>query len=359
VVCFFGGKISQNFRLPEGILARLSFVQVEEYDCATGFRAERDSHGQEENFMTGFVSILPIALCLFTTVQTAGQDERTRQIIPEEFVKARPAKSAAPSAKRASYKPAGARPAAPGNSPKLRPSGSAGALQLGLTIWRLRASKATDDGARIIVHHDNETEEWTPERIAADTPLRMGERLRFSFESPQPGYLYVIDREQYADGSMGEPYLIFPTTRTRNGDNQVAPGRVIEIPGQEDRPNFFTLRRTRDDQTGELLTVIVTPQPIEGISIGSKALLLSNEKVAQWENQWGAATEKFEMAGGAGKTWTKAEQQVGADATRQLTQEDPGPQTIYRVAGKPGAPLLVRVGLRYSRPKAAARKASR
>jgi hypothetical protein len=302
------------------------------------------------------VSILSFAICLFAFVQ----DQGTRQIIPEEFVKARPAaKSTASAAKRAGYKPAGGRPAAPAKSPKPRPALSSDAMQLGLTIWRLRPSKVTDDGARIIVHHDHESEEWTPERVEADTPLRMDERIRFSFESPQAGYLYVIDREQYADGSMGDPILIFPTTRTREGDNQVAPGRVIEIPGQEDRPNFFRLRRSRPDQTGELLTVIVTPQPIEGITIGAKPLPLSKEQVTQWEKQWGALTEKFEMAGGAGKTWTKSEQEAGADATRQLTQDDPGPQTIYRVAARPGSPLLVKVGLRYRSAGTPARKASR
>ena len=86
----------------------------------------------------------------------------------------------------------------------------------------------------------------------------------------------MIDRERYAGGSTGDPYLIFPTTRTRGGDNRVAPGQIIEIPGQDDRPNFFTPRRSRLDQTGELLTVIVTPQPIAGITIGDKPLPLSS-----------------------------------------------------------------------------------
>ncbi len=301
--------------------------------------------------MTGFSSILPFAICLLTFVQ----DQGTRQIIPEEFVKSRPAKPTAP-ARRTSYKPATAKAAAPGvnSTPD-----SSNAMQLGLTIWRLRPSSAADGGARIIVHHDGETEEWTPERVESNTPLRMGERIRLSFESPQTGYLYVIDREQYANGSTGEPYLIFPTKRTREGDNRVAPGQIIEIPGQEDRPNFFTLRQTRPDQTGELLTVIVTPQPIEGITIGAKPLLLSNEQIAQWEKQWGALTERFELTGGAGRTWTKAEQEAGANATRQLTQDDPGPQTIYRVAVKPGSPLLIKVGLRYSRAGARPRVTNR
>ena len=160
--------------------------------------------------------------------------------------------------------------------------------------------------ARIIVHHEGGTEEWTPERVESNTPLRMGERIRFSFESPQPGYLYVIDREQYAGGSMSDPSLIFPTTRTREGDNRVTPGQIIEIPAQNDRPNFFTLRRSRLDQTGELLTVIVTPQPIEGITISGNPLPLSSQQVAQWEKQWGALTEKFEMADGAGKIVDKS-----------------------------------------------------
>lgn len=302
--------------------------------------------------MTGFISILPFAFCLFTFAQ--GQE--TRQIIPEEFVKTRPAKSRAPSAKRASYRPATAKSASPAKAPK--PDSSDG-MQLGLTIWRLRPSRPADGGARIIVHHESETEEWTPERVESNALLRKGERIRLSFESPQKGYLYVIDREQYSDGSVGEPYLIFPTTRTRDGDNQVAPGRVIEIPGQEDRPIFFTLKQTRANQTGELLTVIVTPHPIEGIDIGEKPLQLSNEQVAQWEKQWGARTEKFELTGGAGKTWTEAEKEAGANATRQLTQEDPGPQTIYRVAVKPGSPLLVKVGLRYGRAAAQTRRTNR
>jgi len=51
----------------------------------------------------------------------------------------------------------------------------------------------------------------------------------------------------------------------------------------------------------------------------------------------------------AGKTWTQAEKEAGANATRQLTQDDPAPQTIYRVAVKSGSTVLVNVGLRYVR----------
>ena len=105
--------------------------------------------------------------------------------------------------------------------------------------------------------------------------------------------------------------------------------------------------KSRPDLVGELLTVIVAPKPLEGVTIGAQALRLTEAQVKQWEEQWGAQTERFELAGGAGKTWTLAEQQAGANPTRELTQEEAAPQTIYCVAVKPGAPLLVKVGLRY------------
>ena len=299
--------------------------------------------------MTRLACLFLLAFCLATSAQ--AQD--TRGITPEEFVKARPArgKRQANAIRRALYRRSSAKPVAGPSEGDFS--------QLGLTIWRLRPATAADTGARIVVHKEDETIELIPQRVPADAPLQIGERIRISFESPQTGYLYVIDREQFADGSLGEPLLIFPTTRTRNGDNQVEAGKLIEIPAQEDRPNYFTLQQSRlgsITQTGEVLTVIVTPKPLDGITIGPKALTLTNEQVQQWEQQWGARTETFDLAGGAGKTWTLAEQEAGANGTRQLTQEDPEPQTIYRVAVKPGAPLLVKVGLRYGKTKTAQRK---
>jgi hypothetical protein len=73
---------------------------------------------------------------------------------------------------------------------------------------------------------------------------------------------------------VGEPVLIFPTTRTRGGDNRVKAGRVIEIPSQDDSPPFFTMRKSRADNTGENLIVLVTPAPIADLEIGEKASTL-------------------------------------------------------------------------------------
>src|SRR5262245_28101348 len=130
--------------------------------------------------MTGFSSILPFAICLFPFMQDQGM----RDITPEEFVKSRPARSTPSSApaRRVRYKPAATRPAASTGANK---PGSSNALQLGLTIWRLRPSSMAESGGRNIVHHEGETEEWKAGRIESKTPLRMGERTKFSSATPR------------------------------------------------------------------------------------------------------------------------------------------------------------------------------
>ena len=150
---------------------------------------------------------------------------------------------------------------------------------VGVTIWRLRPAGRSESGERIIVHDDNAGKEYVPERISANTKLVAGDRLRVSVEAARNGYLYVIDRELYADGTLGEPYLIFPTTRTLNGDNQVSVGKLAEIPAQDDSPPFFTIRRSRPDQVAEVLSVLVTPVPLEGVQISDKAQKLDRKSV--------------------------------------------------------------------------------
>jgi hypothetical protein len=218
-----------------------------------------------------------------------------------------------------------------------------------MTLWRLRPAPATasSDGARLLVQEESGATAWMAERIDADAPLSMGDKLRLSFESARAGYLYVIDREQYADGSSSDPYLIFPTTRTRAGDNRVEPGRLIDVPDQADRPNYFSVRRSRPDQVAEALTVIVSPAPIEDVTPASGPQKLAAATVARWEKQWGGPVEQLGLDGGAAQAWTTAEQRAGQDTSRLLTQDDPPPQTVFRVRAAPGSPLLVTVRLPY------------
>ena len=272
----------------------------------------------------------------------SAQDETVRSITPARFLKARPA---ATTTKKA--------PATPTYRRVTRADGAAsdaGTVDLGVTIWRLRAAKPADV-ARLLVQDRDTTTEWTPERVAVGTPLVLGDRVRLSVESPRTGYLYVIDREQYADGSEGAPHLIFPTKRTLGGDNRVTAGRLVEIPAQDDRPPFFTMRPSRPDQTGERLTILVTDQPVKEIVLSDDAVPMAAALAVDLESRGAGLVERLELVGGEGRAWSRAEQQAGADATRLLRQDDPPPQTLFRVSVKQPELLAVNLVLAHGKRK--------
>jgi hypothetical protein len=217
---------------------------------------------------------------------------------------------------------------------------------VGVTIWRLRPANRNESGERLIVHDDNATTEWLPERISSTTRLAQGDRLRISVEAVRAGYLYVIDREQYADGSLGDPYLIFPTTRTSGGNNEVSVGRLLEIPAQDDAPPFFTMRKSRPDHVAEVVSVLVTPEPLQGLQITDKALKLSEAQVASWDKTWGSSVGRLEMST-VGQTWTKEEKE---SHTRALTSTAPAPQLLfYRPSLKSTDSIFVKLRLSYRR----------
>jgi len=217
---------------------------------------------------------------------------------------------------------------------------------VGVTLWRLRPATRNDSGERLIVHDNNASSEWVPERIAANTRLGQGDRLRISVEAVRAGFVYVIDREQYADGSLGEPYLIFPTNRTGGGDNEVAMGRLLDIPYQDDSPPFFTMRKSRANHVAEVLSVIVSPTRLDGVTITDKALKLTDEQVASWERDWGSSVGRMEMAM-AGQPWSREEKDA---RTRALTASAPPPQLVfYRPSVKPSEPMFVKLRLAYGR----------
>ncbi|MEP6707056.1 MAG: hypothetical protein ABJC05_06030 [Pyrinomonadaceae bacterium] len=314
-------------------------------------------------------SMAMVSVISFTFRATAqAQEEGTRQIVLDEFTKNRPPKAATTasspstqasrtrhpqsSTNRAAKRPTYRRATAPitvASTPSKQPATT---KELGITVWRLRQSKQNESGARLLVMESSQSSQWTPERIEIDTPLSVGDRVRISVESPRLGYLYVIDREQYADGSLGDAYLIFPTQRTRDGDNRVRPGKLIDIPAQEDNPPYFTLVPSvdRNDQVAEILSVIVTSDPIEHLPITDKPLKVLKSDIAKWEKTWSSEIERFEMEGGAGRAWTNEEKAASAtSSSRLLTQEEPAPQTVYRIASRNKDVVLVTIPLRYGR----------
>jgi hypothetical protein len=268
--------------------------------------------------------------------QKPDDEEQSRQVFAAEFLNARPATQTRRSPSTRAVKD-GPNPASD---------------LLGVTIWRLRPAASSDDTQARLLEHEADTDTvLVAERVPSDTKFKEGQKVRLSIESPRTGYLYVIDREQYADGTFSDPYLIFPTLKIRNGDNAVSAGRLIEIPDQEDHPFYFKMKRNRAEQVGEVLTVLVTSQPIPSLQLGKKALKLTNEQFAQWEQKWKAPAKRVELANHAGKPYTKAEMTAGAGNNSLLRRDDPPPQTIYRISAKPGDALLITLSLQYETTK--------
>jgi hypothetical protein len=285
------------------------------------------------------VLVVFCAATLAAPMTLKAQDEdTTRKLWDTAFINAGSKKTSPKKAKR-SYRVA---------TPNVPTAGVDGDTVVGVTLWRLRRATSRDSGERLIVHEGADAAEWLPERISANTKLGQGDRLRISVEAARTGYLYVIDREQYADGSFSEPYLIFPTTRTLAGNNQVTVGKIIELPAQDDRPPYLTVKRSRSDQVAEVLSILISPSPLEGIEITDKAQKLSEAQVSTWEKSWGTRVGLLELEKGVGTAWSKEEKEAGADIARTLKPDAPAPQAIYyQPKTKASEPILVKVRLRY------------
>lgn len=305
--------------------------------------------------------VIAIAFALFAcTTSALAQDQDTeRRFWPPNY-RPQAAKPSAPTAKPG-YKRAS--PALPKNA---IPTAAERNSVVGITIWRLRpfedlaSSKPKEkeqDVARILVVRKGKKSDFAAERVEASTAFTSGQMLRLSIEVPRSGYLYIIDREQYADGSFSAPYLVFPLNPALD-DNKVAAGRVIEIPGGEEP--FFEVQPLKQDnpklQTAELLTVLISPTPLTDLPKASRddegnyqPIELPQSEVEKWERLWGAQVEQLELEGGAGQTYTRSEQAAGTDKRKRLNSNDPPPQTLFRVAAKPGKPLMLKLPLKIAK----------
>ena len=279
------------------------------------------------------------AVFMFFPVITHAQDtnDQTRDLWDTAFLQKRPVgKKQVKRTQPVRYKIVGK---------KTLPSSSTAATKasvIGVTIWRLRPSQDSDDEeVRQLIYQQGE---WTPERVGVGEPLSEGSRVQLTIESPLTGYLYVFNREIYADKTFGEPVLIFPTLSLNGGDNRVSAGRIIEIPSSQDKPPFYTLKRSSSNHEGETLTVIVTDKPLTELTINRNALKISAEQFNSYEKRWGALTQQLELEGGSGTAMNKTEKAAVA-GKKALTQNDSPPQTIYRILTKPNQPLLLTIPL--------------
>lgn len=271
-------------------------------------------------FLT-LMSIVAIQLVALASLQ----EEIPRSIVSDAFVKNRPrAKGKGPKPRPRVYRLA--------SSPRTRPEGESDSdmWQMGVTIWKLHANL-------------NRQLERVSRRVEADTKFHEGDLLRISIESPTAGYLYIIDRDWFTDGSGGETNLIFPV---RGEDNRLKPGKLIDIPTENDASFKAT---PKANQTGEMLTIIVTLSPIQ-LPLSNDPVPITTTQLSDWTKRWGAITDRYELNDGAGLTRTFEEQQAAViGGTRQLTRDDPSPQTIYRLVPKNRDGVLLNLMLSYVR----------
>lgn len=233
-----------------------------------------------------------------------------------------------------------AKPAAPNKSKPAQAAPAAESEMLGVTVWRLRAGAPEDGTPRLLVRkNDGASDAFQLERTSSDTSFRQNELVRLSVETTRAddSFLYVIDRELFKGGKLGEPELIFPGATTPTNGNLISVGQVLSVPAAGDPIPHFTLRRSRPDHIGEQLTIIVSKERLPMLGLNA-------EWLAQHKREWGGTVERRESRQGVGQVWTAAEQEAESGA-RKLTQGDPLPQTLFRVKAKPGKPVMVTMPL--------------
>ncbi len=213
--------------------------------------------------------------------------------------------------------------------------------QIGVTFWRLRPIAADDGEVPIFsVKIGDGRADWTAERVNSTTKFKKGDRLRFTIESSRSGYLYIINREYYTDGTTGEANIIFPTLRTRGGENRVGAGSLVDVPASTDSVPYFTIKPKRADYAGEELVVLITKEKLP-LEIGMKPIALNAVQLEKWSNDWGATVDIYDAEDGEGIAMTNTEMVTAQTSSRALEQEEPLPQTIYKVQISGEMPLLV------------------
>ncbi len=226
--------------------------------------------------------------------------------------------------------------------------------KVGITIWRIREVQRGYTGARILWHPEqaNVPTEYQAERIQGDPVLAYGDKVRLGIESPRDGYLYVFDRELYQDGSLSAPYMIFPTTRLRDGNNLIRASRPIELPSLTDNPFFFEAKRVGLDPkktlVGEILSIAITDRPITGLrDFDRDAGQVSLTNMELIERLYAGRAEVFELEDGIHQPYFESEREAATSGARLLTHSDPVPQTFYLVEDKHNGGVLVSLALKY------------
>jgi hypothetical protein len=307
-----------------------------------------------------------------SAAQTGSQENERGTIKSEEFTNSRPAGS---NQNRGRYRYR--------QHPKTtvgKPSRGQTYATIGVTIARGRAATEAESKNDSIAKVRSDGRELVFERISDSSPVQHGTLIQMMIEylaspdaagkhqSNQIGYLYVINRVQYADGKFGPARLIFPTSRTYGGDNRVLPGKTVMLPAPN-RPWQITRSKSGAVQTFETYTIVISPavltdnqgRELQGDENSGQSL---EALVIGWTRIWGGAQSRGDLERGEGVLITQREQAAsGEPSARQrdtgeldsdLTQDDPPPQMIFSKVLRPGSKILVTIKLPFKEAAAIA-----
>ncbi len=308
--------------------------------------------------------------CVFAGV-LFGQDGQIRSITSDDFADKRPSTprkadkkgsiKGSSRAKSRTYKPLRSKKPAKVTSPvqQERPKSTKIKVlttDVGITMWRLRPPAPYESGFLLPVRlSDGQRASWIPERVALDEEFQAGDRVRFAVESYTKGYVYVFNRETYADGSSGRPKMIFP--ESLRDDNRVSPGILLDFPDRREDVPYFVLRPKKDNYSGESVTVVISVKPLTNFTVDGIGYLTNPASLAEMEAA--ADFDIFEREDIADAIYTRQEAEATCGIkTRELERERPAkqicgsevipldpndspPQSIFRVRRTNGAPSVV------------------
>jgi hypothetical protein len=315
------------------------------------------------------------------TGQSAGQ--RGDTVSSDFFVDTRPSGNSSTPSKPSSR----ARPSA---RTQLAPPKGKVFVKVGVTIGRGRPATEAEikdhSLAKVSICAGREGPEnrcirWQDmvvERVSDDTPITdrtpvqmMIEYLAYrdaagTQQAPdRVGYLYVINRVQFPDGTASSPKLIYPTRQTYGGNGIVVPGKPVMLP---DPQRLWQINRNKTaTQAFETYIIIVSPKPLKdsrGLELqdnnlgdNTVPLELDKELVKKWVQWWGGGVIRSDFKEGLGQLFTQREQSASGNPTAtsrdtvvmdaDLKQDDPRPQIGFHKAITPGGTILITIKLPF------------
>jgi hypothetical protein len=299
-----------------------------------------------------------VVVLLILSIAILGQDG-SKSIKSEEYVGKRPESSSAEARAQTSPARNQQRPTrshvytVDKNFPVGPPPRDQEYLRLGVTIWRFSPSQCAIPNCPLPAGEKGLIDTSAGMRIDDSTALSTGERVRLGLESlSHDGFVYVIDREQYAEGKYGDPYLIFPTKNIQNGSNYARPGLQIQLPRAE---GCFCVKSRNPERVlvADNLIVIISPQPLlSPEEIGTKEIPLPAKLATYVSRADKERVHRGTLKDGVGLARSAPEQVAGTkglfDTEPVLTQSDLPPQNVYQTLVPRGSAAVFSLYLRYN-----------